>query len=105
MNKMVELVFRGYKEKEEGIQKGFISAENIQWVTEHLMLKQLSDKELTEMWQTVREFFLKKMLDKSGQTWRNDIPIKEFNFYSDTSSAWLEVINEEARSRRRKNTI
>lgn len=99
MNKMVELVFRVYKEKKDTIQRGWISKENIDWVTDHLMLKHLSDKELSEMWTTVDNYFLSQTAiydDKHEVSgWK---PNCEFEF--DTQSAWLEVINEEARRRK-----
>jgi hypothetical protein len=99
MNKMVELVFRAYKEKKDTIKRGWISKENIDWVTDHLMLKYLSDEELSEMWQVVHDYFRNETAELDGNNeiigWKPD---KMFEF--DTESAWLEVINEEARRRK-----
>jgi hypothetical protein len=105
MKKMVELVFRAYKTKEDEIQRGVISEENIEWVSDHLMLEYLSNEELSEMWKAVDDYFTKIRLDKTGENWRTDIPTKEFSFYSDTMSAWLDVINREARIRKAKGEL
>jgi hypothetical protein len=99
MKKIVELVFRAYKEKESTIQRGFITQQNIDWVTDHLMLKYLSDKELSEMWFVVHDYFTNEMAEydenKEIIGWK---PNKSFE--RDTESAWLEVINLEARRRK-----
>lgn len=105
MEKMVELVFREYKMKEDSIQSGIINEENIKWVTDHLMLIHLTNEELSQMWTAVRKYFVKNMLDKSGKDWRTDIPAREFMFLADTSSAWLEVINVESRKRKEKGIL
>lgn len=105
MEKIIELVFRGYKSKENKIQKGFIDSENIEWVTEHLMLKYLTNEELAQMWTAVDNYFTKIRLDDSGKNWRTDISAKEFSFYGDTWSAWLEVINMESRERKEKGLL
>lgn len=105
MDKMVELVFREYRTKEDKINRGFISSENIEWVADHLMLKHLTNEELSQMWTAVDKYFSKIRLDSTGKKWRTDIPTKEFMFYGDTSSAWLEVINAESRKRKEKGTL
>lgn len=102
---MVELVFRAYKTKEDKIEKGFINNEDIEWVSDHLMLAYLSNEELSEMWKAVDMYFTKIRLDEKGENWRTDISTKEFSFYSDTMSAWLEVINREARIRKAKGVL
>ena len=107
MKKMVELVYRAYSEKKDEITRGFITKENIDWVTDHLMLKNLTSRELAEMWEAVDEFFVEIMeiRDEDG----NLVGWKPFNsdisFDMDTESAWKEVINLEARRRKAEGTL
>lgn len=102
MKKLVELVFRQYSNKVDEIQKGFISQENIEWVTEKLMLQYLTNEELSQMWETVDEYFLSLYaeLDENGEVTAWKPYSKKTEFARDTSSAWLEVINIEARVRK-----
>lgn len=102
MKKTVELVYRAYAKKQDEITRGFITQEHIEWVTDHLMLRELTDQELSEMWETVDEFFDDIMAerDEKGNItgWKPYTP--EIAFAMDTDSAWKEVINVEARRRR-----
>ena len=98
MKKMVELVYRAYTQMRSDITRGFITQEHIDWVTDHLMLKQLSMKELGELWETVDDFFkdIIAYRDENGEVtgWK---PYNEdIAFAMDTESAWKEVINLEA---------
>ncbi len=102
MKKTVELVYRAYAKKQDEITRGFITQEHIEWVTDHLMLRELTDQELSEMWEAVDEFFDDMMAerDENGNItgWKPYTP--EIAFAMDTDSAWKEVINVEARRRR-----
>lgn len=99
MKKTIELLFKAYKEKESTIERGWISEENAIWVSECLMLKYLTDEGLSQIWQAVHDFFRNEMaeLNENNEVinWK---PNKSFEM--DTQSAWLEVINEEARKRK-----
>lgn len=102
MKKLVELTYRQYTLKQDEITRGFITKENIEWVTEKLGLKYLTNKELSEMWEAVDEYFLSLYaeLDENGDItgWK---PYSEkTEFARDTDSAWKEVINLEARTRK-----
>ena len=107
MTKTVELVFRAYSRKKDTITRGFITEENINWVTDHLMLKELTNMELTQMWEAV-DYFFEDMLcirDEEGEMigWASYTP--EMAFALDTDSAWKEVINMEARRRKAAGTL
>lgn len=107
MKKMVEFTFRAYTKKEAEITKGFISEENINWVTDHLMLKELTNGELSQLWETVDNFFSDLMAEKDQDGnitgWKLFTP--EIAFAMDTDSAWKEVINLEARTRKAAGTF
>lgn len=107
MKKMVEFTFRAYTKKEAEITKGFISEENINWVTDHLMLKELTNEELSQLWETVDNFFSDLMAEKDQDGnitgWKPFTP--EIAFAMDTDSAWKEVINLEARTRKAAGTF
>ena len=98
----IELAYRKYAKNRENITYGFIDAENITLVTNALMLTELTDEELVEMWNAVAEYFDRKYCVYN----ENDeivgfVPwTEEVEFIRDTKSAWLEVINHEARRRR-----
>ena len=107
MKKMVEFTFRAYTKKEAEITRGFISEENINWVTDHLMLKELTNEELSQLWETVDNFFSDLMAEKDQDGnitgWKPFTP--EIAFAMDTDSAWKEVINLEARTRKAAGTL
>lgn len=101
-NGIIELTYRKYARNKENITYGFINAENIALVTNALMLAELTDEELGEMWGAVAEYFDRKYCtyDENGNIvgfmpWNEEV-----EFMRDTKSAWLEVINYEARRRR-----
>lgn len=102
MKKLVELVYRQYSNKVDEIKKGFISQENIEWVTEKLMLQYLTNEELSQMWHAVDDYLesLYAELDENGNVTAWKPYSEETEFARDTSSAWLEVINMEARARK-----
>jgi len=83
-------VYIEYKTKEVII--GFISYKDMDWVSEKLGLSSLSDEELSILWDTVWDFFTNME--------RKEEDIDKAFFMQDTRSAWLEVINHEARKRR-----
>ena len=91
-NEKLMQVYDEYKTKE--IVRGFISYENVDWVSEKLGLSSLSDEELSILWDTVWDFFTNME--------RKEEDIDKAFFMQDTRSAWLEVINHEARKRRGK---
>lgn len=107
MTKMVELVYREYAKKADAIERGFITAENIKWVTDHLMLKVLTNEELSQMWRTIDDFFYDIMAEKDEDGniigWKPYT--KEIAFAMDTDSAWKEVVNLEARKRKEKGLL
>lgn len=107
MKKTVELVFRAYSKKEAEITKGFITQENIDWVTDHLMLRELTNSELSEMWNTIDTFFEEIMgnLDENGEVISWKPYTQEIAFAMDTDSAWKEVVNMEARRRKAAGTL
>ena len=61
---IVELVYRAYAKKQDEITRGFITQEQIEWVTDHLMLRELTDQELSEMWEAVDDFFDDMMAER-----------------------------------------
>lgn len=102
MKKMVELAYRAYAKKQGEITRGFITQEHIKWVTDHLMLRELTNRELSEMWEAVDSFFDDMMAerDEKGNLIGWKPHTSETAFAMDTDSAWKEVINMEARRRR-----
>lgn len=89
-NEELMQVYIEYKTKE--IIIGFISYKDMDWVSEKLGLPNLSDEELSILWDTVWDFFTSME--------RKEEDIDKAFFMQDTRSAWLEVINHEARKRR-----
>ena len=101
MKKTVEMVYRAYSKKADSIEKGIITMENIKWVTEHLMLFELTDEELSEMWNAVDEYFTELIAwTENGHVIAWKPYTEEIAFAMDTESAWKEVINLVARNRR-----
>lgn len=107
MKKMVEIAYRAYSKKADEIEKGFITNENIEWVTDHLMLRELTNEELSNMWKTIDEYFkeLTAELDENGNVVAWKPYTKETSFAMDTDSAWKEVVNVEARRRKAEGTL
>lgn len=89
-NEELMQVYNEYKTKE--IIIGFISYKDADWVSEKLGLSSLSDEELSILWDMVWDFFTNME--------RKEEDIDKAFFMQDTRSAWLEVINHEARKRR-----
>ena len=105
MKKLIEAVYSEYKKKE--IERGFITYENIDWLTEKLGLRSLTNKELSAMWEAVDEYFENIMAeyDESGKVigWK---PFsEETELARDSDSAWKEVVNIEARRRKAAGTL
>ena len=88
-------VYAEYHNKKDSIERGWISGENIEWVTEHLNLRELSNDELSIMRYAIIEYFNDVLRIRVG--YDND----EWNFANDTKSAWREVCNVEARRRKK----
>ena len=79
----------------ENYQKGFIPQEWINIVSDTLHLKELSDEELTNMWDMVW-----LTLDSEQRIVEYDYKdIKEAIKWEDVKSAFTEVVNAEARRR------
>ena len=76
------------------VRIGIIPSEWVEKVSNSLNLKDLSDEELSNMWMNVCET-LSDMIDTMREN-----EIKEAYDYIDAKSAFLEVVNAEARSRR-----
>lgn len=89
-NEELMQVYIEYKTKE--IIIGFISYKDVNWVSEKLGLSSLSDEELSILWDEVWDFFTSME--------RKEEDMDKAFFMQDTRSAWLEVINHEARKRR-----
>ena len=80
----------------ENYQRGFIPQEWINIVSDTLHLKELSDEELTNMWDMVW-----LTLDSEQRIVEYDYKdIKEAIKWEDVKSAFTEVVNIEARRRR-----
>lgn len=95
--KLIHEVFQKYKDFKNEIVEGFISKKHILWLTEELHLKRLSNEELSSLWNDVNHYFTSMMLDEEKQCWKPGM-----SFERDTESAWLEVINLEARNRKKQ---
>lgn len=80
------------KYNELEVVRGVITYENAEKVNEWLGLKELSNMELSGAWELVWDYFTD--LSRKSQI------EKEWEKADDTRSAWLEVINMEARDRR-----
>lgn len=104
---IVELAFRVYEKQKDNIQEGFITREHIELVTKSLMLTELKNEELNEMWHAVAEYFnrLYCEFDENGNIVGYKPWSKDIDFYRDTKSAWLEVVNMEARKRRENGEV
>lgn len=82
--------------EDENYQRGFISNEWIRDITDTLHLKELDDEELSNMWDMV---YL--TLDNEQKFHRYSTKdIEEEIKWEDVKSAFTEVVNIEARSRR-----
>lgn len=99
----IENTFTLYEQKRSKIQRGIITKEHIDLVTKGLGLQNLTDQELSLMWEAVHDFFIDKMVvkDDNGEmiSWK---PFShDMSFFRDTQSAWLEVVSMEARKRKK----
>jgi len=100
VNVLIKSTLESYKNQE--ITNGFITNDNIELVTNGLGLKELSNEELSEMWEQVDEYFLAQYaVFENGKVVGWKPYTNEVEFARDTKSAWLEVINLEARKRKR----
>lgn len=82
--------------QDENYHHGFITNEWIERVSEELNLKNLSDEELTNMWDMV---YL--TLENEYMFHRLNEDVDKAIAWSDVESAFTEIINVEARNRRR----
>lgn len=98
----IERVYNEYKTRKETIERGWISEENISFVTLKLNLRNLSNKELSDMWFAIDKYFEKIMAeyDENGKVIAWKPYTEEIAFAMDTDSAWKEVCNVEARRRK-----
>lgn len=101
----VKKTFADYQKGKDNIVRGFITHDNIQLVRKGLSLDKLNMSELNELWHIVERFFLEKyaVLDIGGDVVSWKPYSEETEFARDSSSAWLEVINAEARERKNKS--
>lgn len=99
---IVHLTFKRYEKHREDIKPSFIKAEHIKLVTDSLILEELETEELNEMWHAVADYFdrLYCMFNENGDIIGYKPYSKDIEFYRDTKSAFLEVVNMEARKRR-----
>lgn len=104
---IVELAFRVYAKQRDHINTGFITKEHIELVTKSLMLAELENEELNEMWNAVNDYFDNMCFefDDNGILIGHKPYSKDIEFYRDTKSAWLEVVNMEARKRREAGEV
>ena len=102
MKPVIELAFRKYSKEKDNIKRGWIKQEHIQMVTDSLFLEELSNEELSDMWLACDRFFdeLYCVFNKQGEVVGYKPYNQETEFARDTKSAWLEVINAEARKRK-----
>lgn len=89
--KETELILKTADEYEKTAQKGWITYEAIDKITEKLGLKHLSQLDLSRMWEIVYYTLEKAAFENDG---------KNYEKYSDAASAFAEVINMEARRRK-----
>jgi len=89
--KETELILKTADEYEKTAQKGWITYEAIDKITEKLGLKQLSQLDLSRMWEIVYYTLEKAAFENDGENYEK---------YSDAASAFAEVINMEARRRK-----
>ena len=104
---LVELTFRRYEKLRNEISSGFIKGEHVTLVTESLLLRELKNEELNEMWHASHDYFdsLYCEFNEYGDIIGFKPYSEDIEFYRDTQSAWSEVINEEARRRRREGLM
>ena len=99
-NRIIEFTYKKYEEKKATISRGIITREMIDWLIDRLYLNDATDDQLNEYWFAVDRFFRNKMMEKDidGEwQWKQGVDIM---WYMDCDSAWKEVINSVARSRR-----
>ena len=75
---------------DEEYKRGFIFKKWIDRITQEFSLKELSDEELSNLWDEIYETLDKKM---------DEVSFKESMKYMDARSAFVEVVNIEARKR------
>ena len=99
---IVHLTFKRYEKHRDNIHPAFIKREHIDLVTNSLILEELENEELSEMWHAVADYFdrLYCEIDENGNVIGYKPYSKDIEFYRDTKSAFLEVVNMEARRRR-----
>lgn len=109
MNYLVKVLatFQKYTLNRDMIKYGFINEENIQLVRDGLHLNEMSLGELNIMWHTVSDYFdtLYCEFDDNGEIKGFKPYSEQIEFYRDTKSAWLEVINAEARRIKKERGI
>ena len=84
-----------YELKDGKAHRGFITKEWVERVSDELELKELSNPQLSEIWEMIAE-----MLESTIDDLYEAGNAKEAWQWIDTKSAFLEVVNAEARSRR-----
>ena len=99
---IVHLTFKRYEKHRKDIKTGFITADHIKLVTDSLILEELETEELNEMWHAVADYFdrLYCEFNEKGIIIGYKPYSKNIEFYRDSKSAFLEVVNMEARRRR-----
>ena len=104
---IVHLTFKRYEKHRDDIHSGFIKKEHIDLVTNSLILEELENEELNEMWHAVAEYFdrLYCEFDENGNIVGYKPYSMDIEFYRDTRSAFLEVINMEARKRKEAGQV
>lgn len=104
---IVHLTFKRYEKHRKDINLGFIKAEHIKLVTDSLILEELETEELNEMWHAVADYFdrLYCVFNENGDIIDYKPYSKDIEFYRDTKSAFLEVVNMEARKRRDREVV
>ena len=99
---LIELAFRRYAKEKDNIENGWMKTEHHKMVADALMLDEVKNEELSDLWYAVRDYFLAfyAVFDKNGEVVGWKPYSEEIEFIRDTESAWLEVVNSEARKRR-----
>ena len=107
MTRIVESAYKKYSELKSEITRGFITFNHMKIVSDALHLKELKNEELSDMWNISYNFFDKMLyeFDKNAKIIGLKPYSEETEFVKDTQSAWSEIINEEARKRRREGLM
>lgn len=101
--RIIDFTYKKYAEKKDSIHYGIITKVMIDWLIDRLYLNEATDAQLNEYWFAIDNYFRNITMEKdiAGEwQWKENIDIR---WYMDCDSAWKEVVNYVARSRRNKS--